>query len=461
MTWADDQPWQEKGARATIRARHTERFIDEHVQPLLMRRTVASGSAQAFQPIISEKQFWRESDKTLLAAVLLDGFRITDWFPRAPGVYWSSHAQNARENVWAGPSNADAELGRYYSPDSKMNLIEEGGIGTIRLRPRKIDSENCWLATALTGDKCHAGIPLAIPYSLLNQANVRWGDRVLIEGRVRFLQDAGLEETAARVHHARPLIIFVDKLRGLAIERSNKPIVITPVALFETNDQYLHRRERASYTFVHCSADSDAELDSAGEWIDKYVTKYEGHVITNFDEQRPLFAEAPLSYQRLVAKTYDRTVIEQFYGTILVDRIDRVVQETSTQYFGEVHMGHEISVGGSAIINIDSTLSNVTQTITTAPGLDSTQKSELQSLVLSLTRELDRLKASHPDEAQEIAGALDKAVANATKPEKERKSNILQLSAKGLKEAAELVSDVAPKVLATAGLVAKFIIGLS
>ncbi len=41
-----------------------------------------------------------------------------------------------------------------------------------------------------------------------------------------------------------------------------------------------------------------------------------------------------------------------------------------------------------------------------------------------------------------------------------RKQSLLQLSAKGLKDAAELVKDIAPTILTTADLIAKFIVGL-
>ncbi len=456
------KPWQENGARVTTRARDPGLFIDQHVSPLFFRRTNGGRTVRHSKNIVSEEQFWGEDGNVVFGAVRLDGFRLTDWFPRAPGVYWSRYARQAREYVLSGPSHTDAELGKYFSPQSKMDLIEEGGIGTIRLRPRRIDDEDCWLATALTGIECHCGIPLAIPDTVLRKASVSWGDRVNIQGRVRFLQDAGLDDTAARVHHARPLIVFVDELEGVATRRSDEPIIITPVALFESADS--HSRDsydRAQYTFVQCVAGPDSELDAAVDWIEKYTTKYAGRVITNFDEQRPVLADAPLSYQRLVAKTYDRTVIKHFAGTILAGRIDKVVQESvTTQYLGDVHMGHNINVGGSAIINIDSVISNVTQTIGSAPGLDSTQKSQLEALVQSLKADLDKLKASHVDETKEIAEALEKAVANAAKPPQERKQSLLQLSAKGLKEAAELVKDTAPSILTTAGLIAKFIVGL-
>jgi hypothetical protein len=264
------------------------------------------------------------------------------------------------------------------------------------------------------------------------------------------------------VHHARPLIVFVDELRGVKHRHVPGPVIIAPVALFEPTTSHHDRDSQPQYTFVQVAAGLDSELDAAGEWIEKYAVKHSGRVLTNFDEQRPLLADAPLSYQRLVAKTYDRIVIEKFNGTIRADRIDAVIQDSSVaQYSGAVHMGHNINVGGAAIINIDSTLTNVTQTIGDSPGLDAGQKSELQSLVESLKADLDTLKNTHTDEAKAISDALEKAVAAASKPAPERKRSLLTLSAKGLKDAAELVKDVTPSVLASATLIGKFIADLT
>jgi len=81
-------------------------------------------------------------------------------------------------------------------------------------------------------------------------------------------------------------------------------------------------------------------------------------------------------------------------------------------------------------------------------------------MVESLKTELDSIKSSHPDEAREIASAVEKAVAHASKPSGQREKSMLGLSAKGLKDAAETVKDIAAAVLATAGLIAKFVVGL-
>jgi hypothetical protein len=446
-------PWEQSGARAATNADNPRLFMNQQVLPLFFRETKAPSAALPDKQLVSEAQFWERSHEVAFGIVSLPGFTITDWFPRAPGVYWSRHAKEAREQVWSTEPECDPQLGKYYSPRSKLGLIEVGGIGTIRLRPRRIDGVDCWLATALTGVNCHTGIPLAIPHALLGASGVQWGDKANVTGRVRFLQDAGLEDIASSVHGARPLIVFVESLVGVErLQLGDRKIIISPVALFETDANY----DRANYTFVQCAAGSDAELDKAADWVEAYTTKHSGHIITNFDEQRPAFADAPLSYQRLISKTYNRAIIQRFTGTMVVQRIDSL----TSQHFGDTHVGHNINVSGPAIIAIDSTLSNVSQMIGVAQGLDPNQKLQLETLVQTLKSELDSLKSNHPDEAKEIADALQKAVATASKPPEERKKNFLQLSAKGLTEAAELVKDIAPTVLATAGMIARFVVGL-
>jgi len=43
---------------------------------------------------VSEADFWKRVSKQPLGCDL-KGFKITDWFPRAPGVFWSERARMA------------------------------------------------------------------------------------------------------------------------------------------------------------------------------------------------------------------------------------------------------------------------------------------------------------------------------------------------------------------------------
>ena len=335
-----------RGKHAQTSARNPSGFIEQHVSPLFFGNTVAA-SGSGFRELRSEEEFYRHGDATVLQTVRLTGFRLSDWFPRAPGVFWSRHALRVREATWESESSFDPELGKFYSPRSKGDLIQDGGIGTIRLRTRRIDGEDCWMATAVSGEICHSGIPLAIPQRVLHNSDISWGDQVTIEGTVRFLQETGLEDIAAHIHHASPLVIFVSHLAGVRAGRHFSPIVITPVSLFEAHSPRENRYDRIGYTFVHCPAGDITEYEAAAEWIEKYARIHNGRVVTNFDERYPVLADAPLSYQRLLSKTYDRTVIEHlhFQGNKLADSIDRVVQDESVSI--------NVSVGRNSVVHGD------------------------------------------------------------------------------------------------------------
>src|SRR5947207_5912121 len=107
--------WQENGAHAATRAESPKRFIGQHVTPLFYQHTEDARGARDYKIINSERAFWALSGEMVLGDVRLEGLRLTDWFPRTPGVYWSINAQQTRENVWSEQANTDAELGKYFS----------------------------------------------------------------------------------------------------------------------------------------------------------------------------------------------------------------------------------------------------------------------------------------------------------------------------------------------------------
>jgi hypothetical protein len=337
--------WNEQGAHSFAEARDPQVFVKQHVAPLLGQRAChpemkgkEGPSQRQRREFRDEEEFWREACEITFRSVRLSQFRLSDWFPRTPGVYWSQYGIMTRENIYSNRTTVDPKLGRIYAPQSKMSLIEEGGVGTIRLRPRRIDGTDCWFATAVKGSQCAGGIPLLVPHRFISEGAIEWGDTVNVVGTVRFLQDASLEDVAAYVHHASPVIIFVEEIEVLSPKKRSAEITITPVALFDqplavgSQDPY-RRRVDCGYTFVQSVSDH-RQLSEAAEWIKLYAEKHGGRILTNFDERSPLLADAPLSYQRLVEKTYDRTIIANFHLEKLADRIDSV----STEYinYGQV-----------------------------------------------------------------------------------------------------------------------------
>jgi len=129
-------------------------------------------------------------------------------------------------------------------------------------------------------------------------------------------------------------------------------------------------------------------------------------------------------------------------------------------YEKEVNMSHNINVGGSANINIDSVLTNVNQTIGQTDSLAPNKKDELKELVATFQKELDSIKQSHAAETAMIAQRLQEIVNGATQPPEKRNKKLLEISGKGLMDAAETVEKIVPGLLTTARLIGQFVLGL-
>lgn len=101
-----------------------------------------------------------------------------------------------------------------------------------------------------------------------------------------------------------------------------------------------------------------------------------------------------------------------------------------------------------AIINLGSSLNQVTQTINNAPGLDPALREELQKLVGQLQESLQQVPLNKAEEAQAVAESAETLINQATK-EKPNKT-LLQISGEGLKQAAQNLAVVVPAVLTIA-----------
>src|SRR5262245_46932616 len=89
-------PWLANGAHTATWAPKTKAFIAQYLLPLFFRETKSVLRARKSENLDSEEQFWHKCGDFQLSAVNLNRFRLTDWFPRAPGVYWSRSAGEIR-----------------------------------------------------------------------------------------------------------------------------------------------------------------------------------------------------------------------------------------------------------------------------------------------------------------------------------------------------------------------------
>src|ERR1039458_6438628 len=86
-------PWDKDGARAAVRASRPALFIKQYLGPLFFKKTKPAKQSGHSDSLVNEEQFWGQTGEVLFGSIHLKGFRITDWFPRAPGLFWSRHAR--------------------------------------------------------------------------------------------------------------------------------------------------------------------------------------------------------------------------------------------------------------------------------------------------------------------------------------------------------------------------------
>jgi hypothetical protein len=97
-----------------------------------------------------------------------------------------------------------------------------------------------------------------------------------------------------------------------------------------------------------------------------------------------------------------------------------------------------------AIVNIKSTLRNVTQTVNTLPSTDESAKAELAWLIEQLNEALQRVPPEKTEEAEAVADSAKALVDVANKPQPNKAT--LRITADGLKKAAENIAAVTPTV---------------
>lgn len=101
------------------------------------------------------------------------------------------------------------------------------------------------------------------------------------------------------------------------------------------------------------------------------------------------------------------------------------------------------SIAGSNV-NIESTLTNVTQNVGALP-VDQTTKEELRKLVAELFEQLKAVPADKRELAEAVAAQTTDVIAKARQDEPNK--TLLQIAIEGLKTAAHTLREIAPSVV--------------
>lgn len=179
-------------------------------------------------------------------------------------------------------------------------------------------------------------------------------------------------------------------------------------------------------------------------------------------------------------QTIDKELAEVFLNSLLQEKLARILEDGGTWYIQittdgldylkrvakesqkqEIVVEKQIIIGSitDSIVNVDAILENVTQNIGSANNIDEAAKKQLTDLIEQLKTELQKVPSTNKEAAEAVAESAEEFVRAGTKghPNKPR----VQITADGLKKAAENMAGVMPTVLTIASSIVKTVFQLA
>lgn len=286
----------------------------------------------------------------------LEHFHLFEWFPLAPGTFHTIRAKEAREEA-EGMLIRDPAGGFYFDPYGKSKMVE-GGIGSVRLRPRQIAGESRYFMTASSSGICHEGFPVLVPrrfYGSIKQRILEEGAApVTLSGEMRYIPEDIVPFFGGRRDIPR-LYLHVDELKELPAPRSETTGYYVSAAVSFEGEFKGKRGVYITYaTFDPASRDS---LAKACRWMEDFYVqdRYKGVIITDFDELSPRFPYAVFGLPDLMAGRLDRSRVRQFlqnhYPGVEEQNFFLIYKEINTQ--GGAYIAGDVVTGGGDFIGRD------------------------------------------------------------------------------------------------------------
>jgi hypothetical protein len=292
-----------------------------------------------WKDIISNKQF--EGNP-----IELKNFNIIEWLPLSPGIYFLPESKEKRR---------DAKSLYYenneYIPLGKFEMIL-GGMGSLRLKSRLINSKKYYFLGATSNGISHQGIPLAISEEIYKKI-------------IRRIKDTGgclcdITGSLEVLPNELSIIQYKDKvpkfyILGDEIELigdSNKDDLATTIAIMFPSSRGSTDQERSFnkfWSYCHFNPSNEKSFRRALNWLQNYAIRYSNMdnppILNDFDEYYNHFTN-PVEFpiQSLTSENFNLGRILQYvshYG-ITINNI----------YKGDVIMGNVFkNIENSTIIN--------------------------------------------------------------------------------------------------------------
>lgn len=360
--------------------------------------------------------------------VRLDGFELNEWMPFSAGTFHTADGRREREHarhllLYDGGSGTSAPLsklralvpgidprslgpGKIYSSAGKGGMIA-GGVGCVRLKPRRLNGDDVWFASATSSSVAHEGMVVAVPADLyrrhVDELAVKGSVRCTLVGELRFVENEFRDRYGTGVPQ---LYLHVSELTRVG--HATQPLRISVPISFQGADGSVNA------AYANFWAGETHGVERAARWLEEvYVRRfYSGTVITDFDEQVSWFAKTELALDRVMGGTLDpqqagavarrlglgehmTTVIVErveLNGTLTAGRIETVSQDRV------INIGEGAHVGGNVVIadEIQGSFNNIQQ----LPD----DRAELRELLEKLAKAVEETARAAPEEDAKTLG---------------------------------------------------------
>lgn len=283
-------------AAGAIPAYHRRGLIKRYLYSRLWlrgHRFAASGGGEA--RFADEAALWRAialGELWETARLRLDDFYLMDWVPLEPGLYHTPDARRARSHAWRHVSERQGEV-VILSPHGKLSMVE-GGIGCVRFAMRTMFDDSYKLLTATSTGVAHQGFVVALPihqYTAVAEKISNHGAvRCTVTGELRRLVVSGEHSRSGQIRS----LVRVEHLRHGRNDDVSGPLAATPLITFEAKDvAYAEGGSQPWFAFATCDPGVRGDVRHAKAWLtENYVRRYNGRVITDYDEWNPTIGAA-------------------------------------------------------------------------------------------------------------------------------------------------------------------------
>ncbi len=322
--------------------------------------------------------------------IRLDNFIVSEWIPRAPGLYHTESAARSRNlaaseiifltnqedlmstNVASKNSSSNEGLPVFAVPGKRQMV--EGGIGCIRLAYHETAHGGLWFMSASSTHIVHEGFPIALPDHLYqryyDQLVTDGGIVCSLTGKLHFIPDplVLLYQSSISVPQ---VYLLVDEIQ-IGERRGAVSSEVTAAVTFERSSS---RGSLQEFSYMTFDSSSPLSLEQRAEWLNKeYVQKlYQGRIVIDFDEQVRHFADAVFSLHKVMTGKLESAPIDKFFRDVHIHGdVSLVIKHQEFIFSQQVRQGDTVEMHGSnvGILNTGhlNNVENVSVTIQDAAG---------------------------------------------------------------------------------------------